>query len=246
MSDRRRRFKRGLFLLLLIAACTAIWFLRPFPPNETALKAMQGGEGITVTDYGEWVVFEGGRSFDPSVILYPGARVTPESYAPLARLLAGYGHRVFIARMPFNLAVTDIQRADELLKNFPDQPFVIGGHSMGGAMAARYAALHPDRFSGVFFLAAYPDKRGDLSLTKLPVLSLLGTRDGIVNQQKFEAGKSFLPTQAVFMSIEGGNHSQFGSYGMQKGDYPAVISAQDQWQQTAAALEQWMLLTMLP
>jgi len=246
MSNRRRRFKRGLFLLLLIASCTVIWFLRPFPPTDTALQAMQGGEGITVMDNGEWIMFEGGQTYDPSVILYPGARVKSECYAPLARLLAGYGHRVFIARMPFNLAVTDMQRADQLLENFPDQPFVIGGHSLGGAMAARYAALHPERFNGVFLLAAYPDKRGDLSETKLPVISLLGTRDGIVNLEKYEAAKSLLPANTIMMSIEGGNHSQFGSYGLQEGDNRAIITAQDQWQQTAAALEQWMLEAMLP
>ncbi|MDH4620148.1 alpha/beta fold hydrolase [Brevibacillus sp. AY1] len=245
MSRFRRRWVQGLILVLLVAACLAIWYLRPYPVEEAAMQAMQGGEGITVTDAGEWIILEGGQNYDPAIILYPGARVKSESYAPLARLLAGYGHRVFIARMPFQLAVTDFQRADQLIKNLPNQSFVIGGHSLGGAMASRYASLHPDRFEGVFFLGAYPDRKGDLRETELPVLSLLGSRDGIVNREHYEKGKTYLPEETVYMSIEGGNHAQFGSYGVQEGDHPAAITPQEQWQQTAAALEQWMLLSLL-
>jgi pimeloyl-ACP methyl ester carboxylesterase len=241
----RRRGVQVLILLLLIVACAAIWYLRPYPIDEAAMQAMQGGRGITITDTGEWISFEGGQNYDPAIILYPGGRIRAESYAPLARLLAGYGHRVFIARMPLQIAATDMERADELVKSLPNQSFIIGGHSLGGAMASRYASLHAERFNGVFFLGAYPDRKGDLSETELPVLSLLGSRDGVVNLEKYEAGKAFLPAEAIYMSIEGGNHAQFGSYGVQKGDQPAAITAQEQWQQTAAALEQWMLFGVL-
>lgn len=245
MSRFRRRWVQGVILLLLVLACVAVWYLRPYPVEDEAMLAMQGGEGITVTDTGEWIMIEGGQSYDPAIIFYPGARVKAESYAPLARLLAGYGHRVFIARMPFQLAVTDFQRADQLIESLPNQSFVIGGHSLGGAMASRYAAQHPDRFAGVFFLGAYPDHKGDLRETGLPVLSLLGSRDGIVNPQHYEQGKMYLPEESVFMSIEGGNHAQFGSYGVQEGDHPAAITPQEQWQQTAAALEQWILFFVM-
>lgn len=224
----------------MVAACTAIWNLRPYPPDEAAKTAMQGGEGITVIDSGDWLAFEGGETREPGVILYPGALVKAESYSPLARLLAGDGYRVFIAKMPLNLAVSDVERAGQVIKAYPHQSFVIGGHSLGGAMAARYAASHPDRIAGVILLGAYPDKKGNLKDTGLPVLSLLGSRDGVVNREKYGSGKQYLPDDTLYMSIEGGNHSQFGSYGMQEGDQAAVITPQDQWQQTAGAIKEWL------
>ncbi|MGG1662333.1 alpha/beta fold hydrolase [Brevibacillus sp. NRS-1366] len=240
MSRYRKRWFQALVLVVLLAACTAIWYLRPYQPDQAAVVAMQGGEGITVIDTGDWIAFEGGETHDPGVIFYPGSLVKPESYAPLARSLAGSGYRVFIARMPLNLAVSDMERANQVLKAYPKQPFVIGGHSLGGAMAARYASDHTDRIRGVYLLGAYPDKPGRLKEAGIPVLSLLGSRDGVVNREKFEAGKKYLPDDTKYMSIEGGNHAQFGSYGQQSGDQPAAITPQEQWQQTAAALKDWI------
>lgn len=240
MSRYRKRWFQILVLAVLLAVCTAIWYLRPYQPDQAAAVAMQGGEGITVMNTGDWIAFEGGESHDPGIIFYPGALVKPESYAPLARSLAGSGYRVFIAKMPLNLAVSDMERANQVLKAYPNQTFVIGGHSLGGAMAARYAPAHTDRIRGVYLLGAYPDKQGSLKEAGIPVLSLLGSRDGIVNQDKFELGKTYLPDKTKYMSIEGGNHSQFGSYGKQDGDQPAAITPQEQWQQTAAALKDWI------
>ena len=244
MSRIRRSWLSLLILLVLVALCAAIWSLRPYPSDPAAASAMRGGNGITVMDTAMWIVFEGGERYEPSLIFYPGARVKAECYAPLARLLAGKGHRVFIARMPFNLPLLDVEKANQLIEQFPEESFIIGGHSLGGAMAARFASEYPDRVEGVFLLGAYPDRRSDLSESELPVLSLLGSRDGVVDRERFEQGKKYLPPDTVYMSIEGGNHAQFGSYGRQKGDNSPLISPEEQWQQTAAALEQWLLNEM--
>lgn len=245
MSRKRKRLWRVLVLFLLVGACTAIWYLRPYQPSQAAKDAMQGGEGITVIDTGDWIAFEGGETREPGLILYPGALVKAESYAPIARALAGSGYRVFIARMPLNLAITDVERANQVLKAYPQQSFVIGGHSLGGTMAARYAVSQPDRIEGVILLGAYPDKRGNLKEAGVPVLSLLGSRDGVIDRKKYEENKQFLPVDTVYMSIEGGNHAQFGSYGPQEGDQPAAISPQEQWQQTVAAIKDWLLTDVM-
>lgn len=245
MGKLRRRLFPVLILLFLAVACVAVWFLRPYPVSEAAVEAMRGGSGITVTDTAGWIRFEGGQTFQPSVIFYPGTLVQAESFAPLARLLADKGYRVFVAKMPLHLAILDAERANGLFKSFPDDVFVIGGHSLGGAMAAHFAAENPDRVIGVFLLGAYPDQRGDLSETGLPVLSMLGSRDTVVSREKYEVGKTYLPEDAVYISIEGGNHAQFGSYGPQPGDGAALISPEDQWKQTAVMLEQWLITLML-
>ncbi|ATF11688.1 alpha/beta fold hydrolase [Brevibacillus sp. HB1.2] len=241
MSQARKKWFQALVLVTLGAICLAIWYLQPYQPDQAALTAMQGGEGITVMDTNDWIIFQGGESREPGLILYPGALVKPESYAPIARALAGYGYHVFLARMPLNLAVSDMTRATQVLKAYPNKTFVIGGHSLGGTMAAQFAANHPDRISGVFLLGAYPNSQGNLKKVNLPVLSLLGSRDGVIHIEKFEESKQYLPERTVYMSIEGGNHSQFGSYGSQEGDQPAAITPQEQWQQTVAAIKDWLL-----
>jgi len=48
------------------------------------------------------------------------------------------------------------------------------------------------------------------------------------------------------MTIEGGNHAQFGSYGPQPGDNEATISAQEQLDQTVEAIALLMRPIRLP
>jgi hypothetical protein len=69
----------------------------------------------------------------------------------------------------------------------------------------------------------------------MKILSISGSRDGLATPDKIEASKALLPAGAQFVQIQGGDHAQFGAYGPQPGDNPAVISAADQWQQTADA-----------
>ncbi|WP_245946493.1 alpha/beta hydrolase [Paenibacillus cellulosilyticus] len=45
--------------------------------------------------------------------------------------------------------------------------------------------------------------------------------------------------------MDGGNHSQFGSYGFQKGDVPADISADERLRMTIDAIEDWILSVSL-
>ncbi len=54
--------------------------------------------------------------------------------------------------------------------------------------------------------------------------------------EKLEEGRTYLPKDAQELVIEGGNHAQFGSYGEQKGDGKAFISAEEQREETAEAI----------
>ncbi|WP_201280751.1 alpha/beta hydrolase [Paenibacillus lutrae] len=249
LTSKKPRRKIWLFVILavLLAACIeAVLYLRPYEPDERAAQAMQSGGGVTVTDAEKWMVFEKSAGADqsgPGIVFYPGGLVKPESYAPLARELALRGYRTVIVRMPLNLAVLGGNRAEEALAADSGRSYVIGGHSLGGVMAARYAAAHPQQLQGVFMLAAYADSKGSLKDKGLPVLSLTGTEDGVLNRESWEAGRSNLPADAVIEMIPGGNHAQFGSYGLQKGDHPAAISVQEQTAKTADAIANWLAKT---
>lgn len=228
-------------LAAVLIAAAAVWrYLSPYGAEESAVTAMQTGGGVTVESNANWISFEPATATGTGVILYPGGLVEPESYSALARRLAERGHPVYVAVMPLNLAVTKGDAAKEIIRTHPGLTFAIGGHSLGGVMASRYASEHAGELAGVFFLAAYPDEKGRLDHTKLPVLSITATEDKVLNWESYRSGRSFLPDSTVYYSVKGGNHAQFGSYGVQKGDGEAVIGEEEQQRLTAQAMLHWL------
>jgi pimeloyl-ACP methyl ester carboxylesterase len=165
------------------------------------------------------------------LILYPGGRVDARAYAPAARAIAEAGYLVAIAPMPLNLAVFAPDRAAEVMQAFPEiEQWAVGGHSLGGAMAARFADQHPEAVDGLVLWAAYPAESNGLSDESLEVASISGTRDGLSTPAKIEASRELLPADTEWVAIEGGNHAQFGWYGPQSGDGKADVSREDQQQ----------------
>jgi hypothetical protein len=68
----------------------------------------------------------------------------------------------------------------------------------------------------------------DLSVLRVPVTKIVGTRDGLASREEVERNRALLPAATRWVWIEGGNHSQFGWYGFQPGDRPARIAASAQ------------------
>ncbi|MCM3785620.1 alpha/beta hydrolase [Neobacillus mesonae] len=228
--------------VLLVAILGAYIFIQTsaMGPLADAQAAMKSTDQVKVTSEKKWIEFMPANPEGVSVIFYQGGLVEEESYAPLAQLLSEAGHPVYISRMLANLAVTKMNLASEIQEAHPEQTFVIGGHSLGGAMTARYAASHTEELAGVFFLGAYPDEKGSIDESGLPVISITGTKDEVVNREKLEEGRNFVPQDAIYYSLDGGNHAQFGDYGLQKGDGTADITSQEQQRLTAESLIAWM------
>ncbi|MBW4085503.1 alpha/beta hydrolase [Paenibacillus sp. S150] len=236
----KRRILLGI-IVILIAAGIFLWrYLTPYAPAERAEVALVSAGGVSVEQNDNWISFEPSATLGAAVIFYPGALVAAEAYAPLAQKIAAAGHPFYIAKMPLNLAVIKSDAAEEIIRVHPKLTFVLGGHSLGGVMASRYAAEHADQLKGVFFLASYPDEKGSLEDTTLSVLSVLGTEDKVIDQENYNKGRSYLPGNTVYYSVKGGNHAQFGSYGEQKGDGKATISEEEQQTLTARAMLDWV------
>ena len=89
-------------------------------------------------------------------------------------------------------------------------------------------------------LASYPS--GKMSENAPPVLSVYGTRDGVMDPDKFREAQPYLPPFSVTEQISGGNHAGFGDYGAQDGDNEATITADKQQEQTAALVFSWVQL----
>ena len=238
----RRRGMRILIgaaaVLLVLAAALAI-YLRPYPAGTKAEQAMAPSEEITVVMEDGVLRFETTAEPAANFIFYPGGLVQPESYAVLARSLAEKGVNTYIVAMPLNLAVLDrdgAKRALPLLN--PHGINIIGGHSLGGTMAAEYAKNSTIDVQGIVILASYPNS--DLGGLNIPVLSIYGSQDGVLDLERYTNSKSYMPDSFEEHVIEGGNHAQFGDYGLQKKDKGATISDDEQIQETVGTIVDWI------
>jgi pimeloyl-ACP methyl ester carboxylesterase len=234
------RSKRWLWLLLLLPvlliAGFLVWAATPLGPMPEALQALASGPDVTVQTE-PWLAFQPVATAPATgFVLYPGGRVDYRSYAPTARAIAAQGYLVVIPSMPLSLAVLAPDRAAEVMAAFPEiETWVIGGHSLGGAMAARYVYQNPGTAAGLVLWASYPPSSDDLSgRTDLAVLSLYGTLDSQAGEGIL-ASRTILPADTAWVVIEGGNHAQFGWYGPQPGDRPATISREVQQVQIVEA-----------
>jgi hypothetical protein len=211
------------------------WGLTPLGPTSEALAAMESNANVTVQNNGNFVVFiPTSNTPITGFVFYPGGHVDYRSYAPVAQEIASHGYMVSIVRMPLSLAVFGINKADEVITAYPDiRYWVIGGHSLGGSMAASYAGKHADQVHGLVFWASYPGTSDNLSSTSLKGLSSYGSNDQVMNRDNFNATIALLPPGTRMQVIQGGNHAQFGNYGLQPGDGTATISTADQQTQAA-------------
>jgi hypothetical protein len=235
--------KKGLKTILIITGAVVAlgvigfitWGLTPLGPTDEALAAMESNANVTVQDNGNYIVFTPNLNTPVSgFILYPGGHIDYRSYAPVAQEIASHGYIVTIVSMPLSLAVFGVDKADTVITAYPDiRYWVIGGHSLGGSMAASYARKHTFKIQGVAFWASYPATSDDLSSTGLKGLSVYGSNDQVLDMDTYNATLPLLPHGTIMKVIDGGNHAQFGNYGLQPGDGAATISAADQQAQAA-------------
>lgn len=226
----------GIILLVAIVGGAIAYYAlnsRNFAKPE-ALTALETDDAVTVTtpEGTDWFVFSPTDGTpDTGFIIYPGGFVDARAYAPIAREIAASGFLVVLDPMPLNLAVLDYGAADGIIAAFPEvNNWAIGGHSLGGAMAAQYIGANPPAMDGLALWASYPPESTDLSTLPLEVASIYGDADGVADMNTVTEAATRLPPGAIFVVIPGGNHTQFGSYGdgLQRGDNPAGISREEQ------------------
>ena len=194
-----------------------------------------------VVDEEDRMIFEPEGQADTGIIFYPGGKVQAESYAPMLSALAKEGILTVLVPMPANLAVLDVDGAEGITEKYDDvESWYMAGHSLGGSMAASYLGDQLETtegtvFDGLILLASY--STADLSESPLEALTVYGDQDGVLDKEKYEKYYDNLPaamTEEVI--IKGGNHAQFGDYGVQKGDGEASIDGKEQIAQTVEAV----------
>lgn len=223
--------KIGIFALLFIAVLLIVSgiYLETYYHSVDVEQYITSTANVDVKNIKNGIFFDGPGKKE-AMIFYPGAKVETDAYAPLMHELAENGVDCFLVDMPFHMAFFGMNRAESIMKNYNYDTWYLGGHSLGGAMIASFAADHADQVNGLLLLAAYTTK--DLSQTDMKVTTVYGSEDGVLNLNKVKEGRALLPEESVEKCIKGGNHAQFGSYGTQKGDGTATISEKEQIQQT--------------
>ncbi len=224
----KKRTKRVLLILalalVLLGAVCAVYFGTYSRATPEAAALLQGSDAVQVKAVSKGWLLDGPGTED-ALIFYPGGKVEATAYLPLLTALAEDGVDCFLVRMPLNMAFMDLNAAAAVQAGYVYDRWYIGGHSLGGAMAAVYAAEHGEGLSGLILLAAYATKPLDQHLA---VLELHGSEDGVLNRDKLEQGRQYLPASALAEELPGGNHAQFGDYGPQKGDGAATVSRKEQ------------------
>lgn len=230
MSRRKKWLVAGGIVLLILAilAGAFFWYVSDYyRAEEVALEVIAQDRGISVQD--NLTILSPTDPTNTAIIFYPGAKVEAEAYLPLLDQIRQAGVTCILVHMPFRMAIFDADAAEEVISQFPEfQHWYIAGHSMGGAMASKFASDHPDQVDGLILMGAYI--YGDY-----PAEDTL-TIYGSLNQSV----ANHIDYTENIVEIEGGNHAQFGNYGPQKGDLPATISAEEQQKQTVEAIQAFL------
>ena len=226
-----RKLKIGIVLFLIVFFGGFFVYAQfYYHAEKTATDYINGTDDVNVTKISNGLFLDGYGN-NTTIIFYPGAKVEYTSYLPLFTNLASRGIDCYLVEMPFNLAFFGINSADDIIQNSNYGHYFMAGHSLGGAMASSYVNSTSFNISGLIYLSSHSPKE-----IHVPVLSIRGTNDGVINLTSYDNAKSLMKSNFTEVIINGGNHAQFGYYGFQSGDNQANITPESQQNQTAEAI----------
>ncbi len=243
---RRPRWRRVLGQVVGVVATVlvlgALVWLRPFPAAPSAVSSLAGGPDVRVTDAAASITLAP-RASTPNrgLVFQPGARVDPRAYVPMLSQVSRQGVLVVIVKQPFDIGLLATPAPQSFVDEHPEvQAWAVGGHSLGGVAAARFALDHPRLVKGLVLWASYPDQslagRSDLQ-----VASVSGTRDAFTTPADVAASRALLPRTTAYTMVEGAVHSFFGDYGQQPGDGSPTVSRTEAQRQVVDATVHLML-----
>ena len=210
-------------IAIMLGAC-AIYVSDYYRADNTAIASFTASHSVAPNEDPDGII-----TFEPSdpiagFIFYPGGKVEYTAYVPLMSALAEEGVLCILIPMPFNLAVLDMNAAKGITDQYPEiDDWYIGGHSLGGSMAASFVTKNADSFDGLILLGSYSTAE-----VTLPVLSIYGSEDKVMNREKYDKYRSNISSSLTETVIDGGCHAYFGMYGAQDGDGTPSISSEEQ------------------
>ncbi len=182
-------------------------------PAAEAMAAMQSDAAVTVT-MEDWLVMQPASSTPTiGIVFYAGAYCDVRGYAPVLKEVAAAGYLVIAPTLPFDFSIFAPDIADEVRAAYPEiKRWVIAGHSMGGAMAGRYAYLNQDNLAGLIVFDSFPPGGNSLAESKLPILLFERAKADGSRSQKFIDNAGLYPEGTPNILIPGAQHMYYGSF----------------------------------
>ena len=236
-TARKRKIHRWIqFAFVTWAVVSTLWLTNSMRTQGVDSALMQSGNMVTVVDGESNLAFLPGKQVARTgLIFFCGSGVSAVAYAPLLRPIADAGYPVVVVKLPYRFAPLDAHKAEAInraVKVIADHPaltsWVISGHSLGGALAARMAKSHHGLIAGLVLVGTTHPKQDDLSFLQLPMTKIYATNDGVAPVDKVLSNQGLLPKQTNWVKIVGGNHSQFAHYGQQLFDGDATVDREVQ------------------
>lgn len=212
-------------ITLFAGAGFLIFSLTPSQPEASFLEKAKMDSEVTISETIEYIeILPKDRLLTKGFIFYPGGRVDPHSYMyRFVGIAKKIQMPVYIMKMPLNYAFFNYSAADIVIKLKPTiTSWYLSGHSLGGAMACEFVRTDGSKVKEVFLMASYC--ASDITKTKVPVVSMVGSNDGLVTEEKFTNYNKNLPDSAVIIRIPGMVHAQWGNYGLQDGDNKPTVA----------------------
>ena len=213
-----------LFFYVIILIILFLAGINNYGASNEAVQYLKNTENVKVSKIEEGYFFDGPRE-KSAIIFFPGARVQYTAYSKLMYKIAENGQDCFLLSVPLNLAFFNKNKPDKIIKGYNYEKWYMSGHSLGGAVACIYASDNQEKVTGIISLASYPTKEIP---SNIEYISFYGEEDKILNFEKFENSKKYLPDNYQIFVIDGGNHSGFANYGNQKGDGKSKITSDEQ------------------
>jgi len=194
--------------------------------HPNSLSALTPSDEIEVSQKNNWLIFSPKvKQPKTAFVIYPGARCDHLGYAPVMRRIAEHGFLVVSVGMPLKLSVFGKDKIEEVQKNFPEiNLWVLGGHSLGGVMAAQYVKENPETIDGLLFWDSYTSKSADLTEISMPIGQIYRSSLSMPMPPSFLTNKKYLPSHTVYYPIVGGNHIDYGHF-----QFPEWLTLPPEW-----------------
>ena len=163
------RILGGVILLAVLVIAYFAWTLRPLDSGAAQSEWMTDADRFVTVEGEDWRVRESGPADAPALVLIHGFSHSLEAWdAMAAELEDSYriirfdlpGHGLTGPRADHAYSVPEtVEQVSALLDEIAPGSFAIGGNSLGGLVAWRYAAQHPERVNHLILMdpGGYPN-----------------------------------------------------------------------------------------
>src|SRR4030095_3638804 len=171
-----------------------LWLFYSHQSHGVDKSFLQNGEKIKIEQNSDFYLFTPTNEYKEVLIFYPGAMVESKAYVPLCRKIADNNIKVYLIKMPWRLASKGYNKPKEL-RLFADttKTYILSGHSQGAKMAAQFVFENPTLIDKLILIGSSHPSEISLAGSKIPIMKIYGSRDGVADEKSIMANKAKLP-----------------------------------------------------